>query len=360
MTKKLTALCLTIACLFACAFSACSSNTADSLSLSYFNTHIYVQTIDKQIPKSTEDKLIELFSSLENEFNISNKDSFVYKFNNALVGSSFVLSELGASLFNVSRNCVLFTNGLFNPTVYPLIELWQFAPNFPVQDFSVPTNEQILALLPLVDIASVNFDSQTRTITKTKAGVKLDFGGILKGFAVDLAGEILINDGIDNGYISIGGSSIYILKSEKLDVRHPRQTAENPLILSVDTSNMKNFSVSSSGDYEKFYSLNENTYSHLINPLTGTPSDTFVQSVSILGVGGTYADAFSTAGCLCSHLPNDIESSQLVEFFKKVLSIYPSAQIYAVYNDGQYKQVITNQDNTSFTLLDKTFSVVKF
>lgn len=361
MVKKVATILCVLACLLSYFLGCNNANSYDSLSLSYFNTHIYVQTVDKKIPNQTKDKLNNLFSSLQEEFSISDEQSFVYKFNIASEGSCFTLSEQGAKLFEIAYECFSFTQGLFDPTVYPLVELWQFAPNYPVENFNLPTNEQINSLLPLVDFNSIDYDKQTRTVTKLKSGVKLDFGAILKGYAVDIAGQILIDDGIEKGYISIGGSSIFILQSEKLDVRHPRQTAQTPVILSVNTSDIKNFSVSSSGDYEKFYTLDNKIYSHLINPQTGTPALTNIQSVSILGVDGTKADAFSTVGCLLTHTPEDITGSPLINFFKQIVFSYPNAKIFAVFDNGNYKQVITNaHQSTHFTLHDNSFSIVNF
>lgn len=359
--KKFIAFVLTAICSTLFVFvSGCNAGKPDSLSLNYFNTLIYVQTIDKPISEQTKTKLNDLFSSLQSEFDVNDSNSLICKFNNAPSQSTFILSKYGKEVFEATFSAYEFTEGYFNPTVYPLVELWQFVPNYPVNNFAPPTSAEILTSLSFIDFESVLFDKQNSSITKTKDGVKLDFGGVLKGFAVEKAYEILLEDGHDKGYISIGSSSIKILQSQQLGVRHPRATTDMPVILSINTQNKLNLSVSSSGDYEKVYEYQGDRFSHLINPFTGSPSNTSVQSVNILGVDGALADALTTAGCLIEHNALDIENSQLIKFFDKIIIEHPSAMIFAVYDDGENKQILTNEQISTFTLHDNSYTVVNF
>lgn len=359
--KKTFALISALICfIFSLCLSACSP-TVDSFSMSYFNTHVYVQSVDKTISQSTKDKLNSLFSALEIEFDISNQNSFVYKFNNADAGTSFTLSDHGTKVFKKAIECYYFTDKLFNPAIYPLVELWQFAPDYPVQNFKLPTDIDIANALQQVDFESITFNEQTKTVTKTKANVKLDFGGILKGYACDLAMQILLNDGHEKGYVSVGSSSINILKCEKLDVRHPRQTSDMPIIFSIDTSRLKNVSISSSGDYEKVYNVGDNSYCHIINPFDGKPTNTGVQSVTILGIDGISSDALSTALCLLEHDAENANNSKLISMLKKIELTYPNAMLFVVFNNGQTKQIITNKTlNKDFFLYDNTYTIVNF
>ncbi len=357
--KKVVSLIIAIACLlFSLCLSACSPTT-DGFSASYFNTHIYVQSVDKTISQTTKNKLNNLFSQLELEFDISDENSFVYKFNHAPNGSTFNLSDHGVAVFKKAIECHGFTNGLFNPAVFPLVELWQFAPDYPAINFQPPSNEKIEQTLTLVDFESVSFDENAKTVTKTKDNVKLDFGGILKGYASDLAMQILLDDGHQKGYVNIGTSSINILQCDKLDVRHPRQTMDTPIIFSINTANLNNISVSSSGDYEKVYTVDNKSYCHIINPYNGIPANTGVQSVTLLGVDGITLDAISTAACLLTHSPENISNSELVSFLNKTQSTYPNTIIFAVFDDGNVKQIITNQTaNKDFVLHDNAYSIV--
>lgn len=358
--KKTFAILIALTCfIFSLCLSACSP-TVDSFSLSYFNTHIYIQSVDKTISQSTKNKLNHLFSSLQNEFDISNQNSFVYNFNSAPVGTTLVLSEQGVEIFEKTIKCYNFTDKLFNPAIYPLTQLWQFSPNYPVENFEVPNDVDIANTLTLVDFESISFDKSTKTVTKTKPNVKLDFGGILKGYASEKAMQILLDDGHTKGYVSVGSSSINILQCEKLDVRHPRQTKEKPLIFSIDTSKLKNVSISSSGDYEKVYNVGDNSYCHIINPFDGKPTTTGIQSVTILGIDGISADALSTALCLLEHDTENASNSKLISMLNKIQSTYPNAMIFVAFDNGKTKQIITNQAKKDFVLYDNTYTIVNF
>ncbi|MBQ9734597.1 MAG: FAD:protein FMN transferase [Clostridia bacterium] len=341
-------------------FISCADG-GSSLDCYYFKTGIHIETHDFNMSDDTQTKLKNLFSSLEKEFDINDSKSTVYAFNNANVGDVFNLSTHGRNVLLSSKNLYSFTDGLFDPSVYPLVELWQFTKNYPVSEFNLPTDTQISTAINNVDFESAVFDQDLKTLTKTKDGVKLDFGGIVKGYAADKAAKILKSAGHESGYISIGGSSLYLLSVESLGIIHPKKATDGISILSVKLNGKKNLSVSTSGDYEKFYERDGKIYSHLINPKTGYTADTNVCSVTVIGADGAFSDAVTTAACLINHLPNDLENSPLQAFLLKILSEYPAASIYAIYDDGENKQVITNQkQGENFTLLDTEYNVVNF
>lgn len=326
----------------------------------YFNTSVTAFLGDKPLSNDAKTKLDDLFSSLQKEFDPNDQNSLIYQFNNADQGAVFNLSAQATAVFELAKECYTLTGGLFNPAIYPLVELWQFAPNYPVINFYPPTDSQIQAVLPLVDFDSVVLDSNAQTITKTKAGVKIDFGGILKGYASQLALDVLKEENHTSGYVSIGSSSLQLLNSNALDVRHPRSNTL-PRVITVNTKTYNNLSVSSSGDYEKVYAVNGKTYSHIINPSTGKPTTTNVVSVTMLGVDGSVADALTTACCLLDHNPQDKNSSLLISFLKQLITLYPNCMVYAIYDDGESKQIITNKlKDVDFTLHDAEYTIVNF
>ena len=159
-----------------------------------------------------------------------------------------------------------FTDGKFDPSVYPLTLLWRFAPEYPVPNFSVPTEEEIAAAKSLVGYDKFFFGSAA---VKTVSGAKLDFGGALKGYAADEIAKIMKADGVTSGFVNIGGSSLYIIGADDLSVRHPRRSGENIITVKLKDADL---SVSTSGDYEKTYVNGGKTYSHIISPVTGCPS----------------------------------------------------------------------------------------
>lgn len=349
--KKTISVFLTLILSFcAVAFSGCSGNKV--LTFSAFGTFIYVQSNDKKISSKTEEQLIDLFSSLDEEFSLSKENSLINLFNGAETGSTTRISPRFREVFNTCVNMYEFTNKTFNPSIVPLLDLWQFS-NYKVLNFSPPTQEQIDIALAKCDFSSITLVEDG--LTKTK-DVKLDFGGILKGYAVDLALEILRNAGHEKGFISVGNSSLALLGVNELSIIHPSATNKN--IISVDCKNNLFQTLSTSGDYERFYDYNGVRYSHIIDARTGYTATTGITSATLIGISGIESDALTTALCATSHNPTDFTNSDLVNLLKQIETHYSGVEFYVVYNKDGVKQILTNKkQGEDFTLLDTEYSV---
>ena len=355
--SKVTALFL--CCLFTLFSFSCKEEQYSSRDLFYFNTNVHIQTVDSIISDDTIKKLEGLFSYIEKEFSISYETSIISRFNQAKSGDTFTLSDTALEVFSLTKEAYDFSKGKFDPTVLPLVKLWNFYPDYPVFDFAVPTKESIEEILSsgAVNFSSVTFNKDAKTLTKTNDLTEIDLGGILKGYALDKAAEILRADGHTKGYLSIGSSSLYVLGSNTLGVKHPRGNADLPLILSVDLKNQNNLSVSTSGDYEKFYTVDNQRFSHIINPKTGYPSDTKIVSATVIGENGGMLDALSTALFLCS-FDEENKSGELIDTMREIEKKYPSIKIFVAYR-GEKQYIITNQEqNKDFFLVDESYRLV--
>jgi len=154
-----------------------------------------------------------------------------------------------------------------------------------------PTEAQIEAALPAVNYRNLELDPKRRTIHFTRPGVRIDLGGIAKGYAVDRGIAILQARGIRHALVSAGGDSRIIGdrfgKPWIVGIRHPddkdRVIARIPL---VDTA------ISTSGDYERYFDENGVRYHHIIDPATGHPASK-VRSATILAPTATRTDGLS-------------------------------------------------------------------
>ena len=355
--KKWQAIILAVCLISTILFSTACSTKGCAVDFVYFNTVIHVETHGSTISNQTEKDLENLFSSLEREFSCSNQSSYTYAINSAGANLPTKVNQRYATVFSLAKEYHDFTNGLFNPAIYPLVKLWQFN-DYPVKDFVLPTENQITALTNgALDFDGFSLNANDLSITKTNERLSLDFGGILKGYATDLASQILLDAGHTKGYISVGGSSLFILGVESLGIRHPRATADNSLIISVNLDSAKNIPVSTSGDYEKYYILDGKNYNHILHSQTGYPTDTGVISATITGVSGAFGDAITTAMCLMSH-QNSSTNSNLILFMKKIIAQNANCGIYAVYLNGESKEIITNKkQGEDFTLLDESYLI---
>lgn len=323
-----------------------------------FNTEVYVQST-QNIPTKVESAIKSCLIDLENKFTTQSQTSFISNFNRSNQGEIFNLDQSSFQVLSLAKKIYDFSDGYYDASVYPLAKLYGFAPYKYSASYTPPTQEQINAELKKVNFNDVILDYDLKTLTKNSNDVKIDLGGIVKGYAVDLVAQILKDNKITTGYVNIGGSSLNLLSVDTLGVRHPRKPLGNA-ILTVNCKGQKNLSVSTSGDYEKYYKDNNgNKYCHLINPKTGLTATTGVASATILGVSGAESDALTTAICLLNHNLVNAENSHLITFLKKITQTYSNCSIYVVFDDGQNKLLITNKiQGENFTLHDTEYSIV--
>ena len=335
-------------------FSACTSIGSEKHFTAFKNTAVTVQSRNKSLSSFAEQQISELLISLNTEFSATEDSSTVYKINSALTGEKTEISERLKSVAKECGKMYEFTGGKFDPSVYPFTLLWQFAPNFPVPDFTLPSAEEITTTKALIGFDKFDFeDGAVKTLTKAK----LDFGGALKGYAADKIAEIIKADGVTEGFVNVGGSSIYIIKTETLSITHPREDG-NILTVKIKETDL---SVSTSGDYEKVYSLNGKYYSHIINPETGYPADSGVASATVIGKNGLLLDALTTAMCVCSHDFENPTDSELYNFLIKTLNSedFKGVQIFVVCCKDEKKQILTNKkQGENFTLLDSSYQII--
>ena len=179
---------------------------------------------------------------------------------------------------------------LFDPGIGQLIKLWGFqADEFKAE---LPAQADIQAWLrSKPSIADIRFDGQT--ITSRNRNVALDFGGYLKGVALDRAAAILRAQGINNALINIGGNIMALGSKEgkkwRVGIQHPRQSGPLATVTLNDGE-----AIGTSGDYQRFFEVDGKRYAHLLDPRTGYPAD-HTQAVTVLVPPGPRAGTLSDA-----------------------------------------------------------------
>ena len=156
-----------------------------------------------------------------------------------------------------------------------------------------PNQDAIKQALTAINYQTVILDKASLSVKFTDADVKIDLGGIAKGHAVKNCIAILKKAGIEHALISAGGDTTLlgdrIGRPWFVGIKHPR--AEDKTAVQLPLSNE---SISTSGDYERYFIEDGVRYHHIINPKTGDSARNVV-SVSIIGKNPTYVDALSTA-----------------------------------------------------------------
>jgi FAD:protein FMN transferase len=175
-------------------------------------------------------------------------------------------------MFDLLAACVEYSRqseGAFDITVGPLMKVWGFYKG----TGRLPHRAEILGAMERVGYRNIVLDATHRTVGFAKEGVELDPGGIGKGYAVDRMVEVLKQYGIQSALVSASGSSIYGLgappgeKGWKVEIRDPKNEKK-----SVAEVYLKDDSMSTSGNYEKFFRAEGRIYSHIMDPRTGWPA----------------------------------------------------------------------------------------
>jgi thiamine biosynthesis lipoprotein len=174
------------------------------------------------------------------------------------------------------------SDGAFDITVGPLMKRWGF---FRGQG-RLPSPAEITQVMHSIGYRHVHLDPEHRTIRFDTPGVEIDLGGIAKGYAVDQAAEILRSSGVTAALVSSGSSSIYALgappgeRGWKVTVRDPFEEGKQ-----ADVFRLKNFALSTSGNYERFFKINGKTYCHIMDPHTGWPVQDMLSTVAAVPTG---------------------------------------------------------------------------
>ena len=202
-----------------------------------------------------------------------------------------VLSPTMANLIKRSKAIYNKTDGLFDITIYPLMELWGFS----TKNYKVPSGKEIAEKLKLVGFDKIDFNEETRKILFKNKGMEIDFGGIGKGYITDELVKILTDEKVESAIINLGGNVFGFRKKPdgslwNIAIRDPNEPDKYMAAIRLEDS-----AVITSGGYERYFEENGIIYHHILDPRTGKPSDSGLKSVSIISKDGTLADALSTS-----------------------------------------------------------------
>lgn len=226
-------------------------------------------------------------NALDSLLSVGNPSSEISRLN--ATGSIELSTEI-ALLFSQALSLSQDTEGLFDPTVYPLVKLWGFYD----QNYHVPTQQELSQVLAQVDYRRVAFDADSGTVT-LGLGQSIDLGGIGKGFTSQRVTELMKASGVTSAMLSLGGN-IQCLGSKpdgsawKIGIRDP-WSQSGDLYCAVQ---VRDKAVITSGGYERYFVSDGKTYLHILDPRTGFPAQSGLSSVSIVTSNGTLGDGLST------------------------------------------------------------------
>jgi len=201
--------------------------------------------------------------------------------------------KVDLEVFNLIERCIgisRITQGAFDIS-YGSIDksLW----NFDKAMTRLPDAATALKMVHLIDYRNIILDKENTTVFLKEKGMRIGFGGIGKGYAAEMAKQILMRKNVKSGIINASGDlSAWGLQPDgkKWTIGVANPDAPNAAFSYMEISNK---AVATSGNYEKFVTINGKKYSHTIDPKTGLPI-TGIKSVTIIAANAEFADAMAT------------------------------------------------------------------
>lgn len=218
------------------------------------------------------------------------EESEVSQFNRADGGVTFEFSRTNWEVIHFGAELYKATAGAFDLTCRPLIELWKKAG----QSGVMPRESEIDVAKTQSSWALLEFN-EGHYITKTSADLRIDLGGIAKGYAIDQAVQAMIELGAIGGLVDIGGDLRVFGKSSRasgewlIEVKDPFRKG-----LLRSATYVGDVAVCTSGNYARYVQIEGKRYSHIINPKTGYPTEK-VPSVTVVADSAMEADVWATA-----------------------------------------------------------------
>lgn len=276
---------------------------------------VYLDEIGRDFQSSIDSLLLVFNQSLSTYI----PGSEISRFNN---GDSLVFeSPFFYPVLNSSKEIFELTDGAFDPTVGPLVNLWGFGPGGPQLKDSV----NIDLLVKLIGFNNIIFDEFS--VKKKIPGIKLDFSANAKGYGVDVIADFLQNKGIDNFLVEIGGELVAKGVNEKgeiwkVGVSRPEEQGNPDQLYSIIA--LDNSAMATSGNYRNFYELDGLKVSHTIDPATGRPVRHGLLSATVIAGDCMTADALATALMVMG-------TEKAIQLQRK----NGNFEIFLIYNDGE-------------------------
>ncbi len=248
----------------------------------FVNLKLYGRGSDKAA-KAAESLLLEL----ENELSLYRKKSTTEKINSAPVGEPVAISDEYRKILERAFEISEKSGGAFDITVYPSVELWDVKNRtYPPSDAEIKAAAAKIGYKKLVLTAD--------GVVKTD-DVKIDLGGIAKGYGGDRVKELLMEKGIKRGIINMGGNVCTI--NEKNRKEGWRVGICDPFDISkvITHEEVRDMSVVTSGAYQRYFEYEGVKYHHIISPFNGKPAESDLASVTVICEDGLSGDAVSTA-----------------------------------------------------------------
>ena len=318
--------------------AACSADKAEPFRAEFaLNTLCLIRLYD-QASNEVYDAIFDRIREIESRMSVFLPDSDISRIN-AAAGIKPV--QVHDDVFMVIERAVYFaelSGGAFDPTIGPVSSLWNVMGDNP----RIPSQEEIDAVLPLVNWRDIELDQQQRSVFLRHKGMALDLGAIAKGYAADEALAIIQKAALDRALIDLGGNIITF--GIKQDGTPWRLGYRNPLGALDDFIGIISgwdMTVSTSGVNMRYFEHDGVRYHHLFSPFDGRPANTGLLAVTVITAVSMDADALSTAAFVLGYekgraLIDPIEGVEAIFVFED-MSVWISPGIDFLLTDTNFR-----------------------
>ncbi len=317
--------------------------------------------------KKSEENIIALCNETESvirdldaSLSASLPASPIYKFNAAEAGATVEIDKNSYNVLTIAQSVYDITDGYYNPAVYYGLRAYGFAGgDFPTSETELPDDTAVqkyaelsshFGKLELKEEEGKYYAVKPQATVEIEGAVysmKVDLGGIGKGFAVDKVNSLIDKYGFKYGYFNFGSSSIAFKtygESEEYELNLTDARGGGRYM----STHLSNVCISTSGDYEQYYELGGKRYCHVFNPKTGKPVDTGIMTATIIGGSAAEDDALTTALMAMGR-------DKAVEFINSKLH----GRKVVMTLEGQEKHgIITNIPADKYTVQKESFAVL--
>ncbi len=331
-------------------------DTVSNITVEY-NEALYKEEKVKEILNKVNDILLEIEKefSIEQTIHMSTNnisESALMKVNKNSGICPVEVSDSFINILETAQNIYTLSKGGFDPTIGVLSSLWDISSNAGANNDELLPDEQIIkSLLPLVDFTKVVIDKTNKTVFLTEKGMKLDLGGIAKGYACDQVVKYLqefnftyISVNLGGNLYVLGESRIYERVNKKVETQIQNPFDETTTIIKTTNTNM---TIVSSGTYERYFTVDGKKYHHILDTKTGYPIENELVMVSIIG----------TNSCICDGLSTGIFSLGLEEGIKLIQSMEGYSAFFItndkkIYSVGNIDFELTTTGLNNFELIE--------
>ena len=266
-----------------------------------------------------------IFEEIESTLSLWDENSIIRKVNRN--DTSVALNKIFVDNFNYAMRAAELSDGLFDPTVGPLVQAW----GFHFKEGMEMTPEIVDSLRQFVDYRKIKIEDGK--VIKENPNMTLDFNAVAQGYTTDVIGDFLLSKNVNNFLVDVGGE---ILAKGckpnghlwKVGIEKPAANKDSERIVQ-EIVELCNQSIVTSGNYRKYVERGGKRYSHSLNPKTGYPSENSLLSATVICDNTAWADCLAS---ICMVVG--------IDKAKEILATQENVKAYFVYIDeGEVRQL---------------------